>query len=192
MDIKKKCIIVIGLESTGTRIFSKLLTDKLMIDGKTSESGHSDILDNVWRGEMQIVKSNYILTRRSMPHGRGVDPAKFLDFPRIYLFCNLMGFLGHKVYSLITTRSPAANINSWVNKRASVGGKRDLAIKQYDACYKRIFESFISLSPERSVEYCILSLEGLILDRLNYVNGIYNVIGLPTVNKIHQEINKRS
>lgn len=182
----KNCILVAGAESSGTRIFSKLLSRHPSIKGSTDVLNHDDLLDKVWLGihnknPKNIFESipkdfeeKYLLTRRSMPHGLkpGVA-AEFMKFPDINAFCFYLYKLQYKITFLITTRSVVPNLISCVENRASSKTFHD-AYRQYHACYKKIFK----VIEFYKFDYFILSLEALLLDKGLYVNSIFDLLEL--------------
>jgi hypothetical protein len=179
----KNCILVVGAESSGTRIFSHLITKELGIHGKATEKGHEDALDELWKylykineGEsdsMPSIKHDFVLTRRSMPHSGSIDRAAgFKEFPDLNLFYSYLNIIGCKCITLVTTRNPLKNLESCVKKRASCGGDYQKALIQYESCYDLIFNSITG----NNIPYYILSLEGLILEGDLYIKDVCNLI----------------
>lgn len=195
----KKMILVIGAESSGTRIFGSLLSNHPDITGMP-EQGHKDILDETWRlaynGHLEEAAQScpdaeVILTRRSVPHaleaGRG---AHYMEMPSLMSFKAVCNRTGHKLIMLVTTRSPDPNLNSWSQQRHSAKGSRGKAMAQYQHCYKYL----LNFAGTSRIQYWILSLEGLLLDGDHYLNGIYKLLDLPTFNQhldLKKEINLR-
>lgn len=185
---RRTLAIVIGPESSGTRVFTEILSQHQQVDGTTDARDHGDILDESWRrlslNDIQGAKecfpatseAPYVLTRRSMPHAvRQGAPAEYMEFahlPNIYRMCRIMDF---DILMLITCRSTAANLASWTTSRASAGGSIHKAIAQYHASYVSLF-TFIS---QYTVPFFFLSLEALLLDKQAYVNSIFELMGLP-------------
>jgi hypothetical protein len=202
MTEEKKVILLIGAESTGTRIFTTLLSEHPNISGTTSAlKVGDDILDNVWRlshhnkiedAIKDMPKDNIILTRRSVPHALSIkENAEYLNFPHLSSFYNVCLETNRELIMLITTRSPLANLNSWVSERRSPDGSIDKAINQYQKCYQYLLDFTV----KNNIKYWILSLEGLILDKNDYLNGIYKLLDLPEYIhfnlKLNVDVNKK-
>lgn len=173
-----KILIVIGPESSGTRIISSILAQHPDIAGHPKMMKHYDLLGKVWSGNgdalTQLPKTKYVLTRRSLPHGKPGKGSAFMGFPDLLTFCNLCKDKGLQVMVLITVRSPLANFASWFRKRASHGGNRGKIRHQYRQAYRHIFEAINTAD----VDYLILSLEALLLDKQLYVRSIFQLLGL--------------
>ena len=194
---KRKILLIIGPESSGTRIFTDILSQHPKILGTKNASTHIDILDDFWDfiEKNEIKKAvkifpnfddyEYILTRRSMPHGQKVnEAAKYMKFPNLkgfYQVCKLMNF---KLLILITTRSVVANLLSWTHQRASAEGSFKKASIQYREAYKFLF-SFIN---QNNIPFYFVSLEAFILDTHDYLNSIFQLIDL---SNIKMEIKER-
>lgn len=174
-----KIIVVIGPESSGTRVISNILAQHPDIAGHHKMGEHHDLLDEVWQGNdealSQLPQTLYILTRRSLPHGKPDAEAKFMVFPDLHAFHSLCGSAGLQIVMLITTRSPLANFASWFHMRTSHEGSRGKVEHQYRNAYRHIFEFLICTG----VDYLILSLEALLLDKQLYMQSIFQLLGLP-------------
>jgi len=200
----RKMICILGAESTGTRIFTDLLSQHSCIQGTVKASSHIDWLDKVWRSiedesvsqAVSIFKESaseevkYFLTRRSMPHSKGVgQSADFMEFPNLEKFCSFCDEVSLQPIFLITTRSTVANLSSWQEKRASSKKSMQLAATQYKAAYEKIFSLVIA----RKISFSFLSLEALLLDKQDYLNSIFALLDLPPEKvkfRINQRVNK--
>jgi hypothetical protein len=185
---RKKLVILIGPESSGTRVFTSVLSQHPKILGTPVASDHLDILDDVWRNlEIRNIKSaihdlpdfnDYacILTRRSMPHARTYgEPAIFMDFSDLIAMNRLCKRMDLDMVLLTTSRSYIPNILSWTQNRLSAQRSIEKAALQYQASYRYLF-NFIN---KTGTPYYMLSLEGLILDGQEYVQSIFQMLGLP-------------
>ncbi len=183
----KKLLLLIGPESSGTRVFAEILSGHPMILGTPQASEHYDVLDDVWKelgaGHIErarrafpdLQEAEYVLTRRSMPHARAInEAARFMDFANLWGLHELCRRLGLDLVLLITTRSAAANLASWTINRASPGGSLKRAKEQYHAAYRYLFEFLI----KSEVPFFFLSLEALLLDRQEYVQSVFQLLGL--------------
>jgi len=183
----RKLALVIGPESSGTRILTAILSQHPKILGTPDASPHGDVLDEVWRqiaqGDVEKAREVFpnpadrecVLTRRSLPHALNVgEPARYMDFSNLAGLHALARQLGLDLILLITTRSTAANLASWTATRSSPGKSLDKARQQYFASYLHIF-SFLQ---ETGVPFFLLSLEAFLLDRHEYVQSVFQMLGL--------------
>lgn len=187
MKSTKKCIFVIGPESSGTRIFTDILSTCPEITGTDAAQQHQDLLDEVWDqmqfGSKRKAKQSFtslnpkqhIITRRSFPHGRpGSRPAKFRVYPHLKQMVKLVRKAGYTPVFLITTRSAPANIESWTRNRASASSSIENAYRQYREAYAHI----IIQAHKQRVDYLLLSLEALHTTPSTYLDGILALIGV--------------
>lgn len=180
-------VLVLGPESTGTRLITALLSRHPEILGTEDAYQHHDILDDVWAelsserldeaaSRLPDVDDDVILTRRSFPHGTipGKSDGCYMDFPEIGLFLSLCRREELEPLALLTSRSPAANLVSWVEERSSPDGNLQKAIRQYQAGYRRIFEVIEAYD----IPFFVTSLEGLLADQEAYLNSLVRLIDL--------------
>ncbi len=191
--IMKQMILVIGPESSATRAIALAFSNhsEVLSLGPSNDSikgnNHADLLDDVWYELEQhnIDKAinlfprnplnKIILTRRSVPHGlKPGQNAEYMSFPKLDLLKDLCDCIRYDLFILITSRSPIPNLMSWTNRRQSVQGDFRKAFDQYQMSYKRIFD-FVQ---KRNVNYLILSAEGLVLDKENYIRSLHSFFGL--------------
>jgi hypothetical protein len=97
-----------------------------------------------------------------------------MDFVNIWGFHELCRQLGLRLVVLITTRSTAANLASWTLARISPGGSLEKAKEQYQAAYQCLFEFLV----RSKAPFFFLSLEALLLDQQDYVQSIFQLLGL--------------
>ena len=199
----KKIILLIGPESSGTRIFTEVLSGHPLILGTLNATEHHDVLDAVWRalksGDLDLAKyllpdlkdATCLLTRRSMPHGEyiGHTPQP-MDFPNVESFHQLCQLIELPLVVLITTRSTAANLASWALARSTSRSSIQLAMMQYREAYLHLFR-FLTKS---RVPFFFVSLEALILDSQKYLQSIFQMLGLPMHHmklELKLEVNKK-
>lgn len=185
-----KVALIVGPESTGTRLFTRILSEHPLTLGTTSQ-GHEDILDQAWAkleaGDMDMAQSylpdlegvEYLVTRRTVPHGRPFIQAEPTDLPNLqefYLFCLKMKL---DLVVLITSRSTAANLASWTLARASPGGDLQVAKQMYQKAYQLISLLLFYFADLGEIPFFFLSLEALLLDQQSYIQSIFQLLGLP-------------
>jgi hypothetical protein len=183
----KKLCLLIGPESSGTRVFTSVLSEHPQILGTPEAAGHLDVLDDVWlalesnhlRGALSafpdLTDYQCVLTRRSMPHARVYgEPAIYMNFANLFALKKLCDKKGLDLVLFITSRSYLPNLRSWTQNRLSAQRSIDKAELQYQASYRYLFD-FIHRS---RLPYYMLSLEGLILDGQEYVQSLFQILGL--------------
>ena len=184
---RKKVLLVIGPESSGTRWIARLIGSHPAVLGRTGEGGtahQADALSDVWNGLMSeplprlpdFGNCSAILTRRSLPHGpAGGGPAAYLEFVDLERFHDVCVRDKAELFVIVTSRSPAAHLASWTLERASTGRDWERATQQYRAAYGHLFRFLVN----RDVKYLMTSMEGFALDGGEYLNGLFRLIGLP-------------
>jgi len=193
--------LVIGPESTATRLITKLLSQHPNVVGTLDASEHVDVLDDVWRfvenGEFQkakdvlptINKGSVFVTRRSMPHSLSANkPAEYLNFPDIYSFYKFCSENRISLYLFVTSRSPVPTYVSSVNNRDSVSKSLKKAKFQNMASYMFLFEAIIKLN----LPFSLISLEALLNDKANFINSLFEIMGLDKSDlelDLHEDIN---
>lgn len=198
----KKLVVIIGPESTGTRIFTEILSQHPRILGTSNALQHVDVLDNVWNHleDNNTEKASHefpvhddvdcILTRRSLPHARSAyESARFLEFPDLHKLRQLSLDKNMQLVLLITSRSTAANLASWTKNRASVSQSIEKAKEQYQKAYLHIFD-FIR---QTSTPFFLLSFESLLLDGGDYIQSVFGLLGLehsPVEFNANKDVNK--
>ena len=196
--------LIIGPESTATRLFTSILSQHPQVLGTPDAKKHDDLLDDVWAklkgGDIQgaltclpdLQGYEYLLTRRTIPYGgqSGVD-ATPLDIPPLWALYGLCQQAGLDLIVLITTRSTAANLASWTLARASCDSLKKARF-MYHRAYRYIFEFLIRHTA--SVPFFFLSMEALLLDRQWYVQSIFEILGLPSFHvelDLNTEVNEK-
>ena len=181
--------LIIGPESTATRLFTSILSQHPQMLGTPDAKKHDDLLDEVWAklkgGDIQgaltclpdLQGYEYLLTRRTIPYGgqSGVD-ATPLDIPPLQALQRLCKRTRLDLILLVTTRSTAANLASWTLARASSGGLLKRAQWMYRGAYWYIFD-FV-LHYRGRLLFFFLSLEALLLDQEQYVQSVFELLGL--------------
>lgn len=185
----KKILIIIGPESSGTRVFMNLFSKHEKAVGNTSPNSHVDVLDDIWHYLEQrkiisakpklpdIAKNQFYVTRRSMPHASspGIS-AGYMQFPPLADFLRYCKKSDLNPIVLITNRSPIANLFSWSQNRASSNGDIEKSYQQYKESYIQIFKSVTKYN----VPYLMLSMEALLVDKQDYINSIFKLCDIPT------------
>jgi hypothetical protein len=179
--------LVVGPESTGTRIFTDIFSRHPRALGTDAALQHHDVLDTVWqmleqgrcrdaaRALAELPRERFVITRRSMPHGSAPGvAAKFGDFPDLGRFVQACAAASRRVQLLVTTRSPAACIASSVARRTSVARNPELALRQYGAAYNAIF----AVAARHRLPFFIVSVEALVLDGDAYVQSLFALAGM--------------
>lgn len=203
-----KIILVCGPMSTGTRIFTRLLSEHPDICGLTEGDDHYDLLDNMWEeirqakygAAMTELKQTlkdkqdykYIITRRSSPHGTKVGSSGESYYPDFDTFFNIaLAQTGIVVF--VTSRNPYAALESATLKRAATEGDKEIAWEMYQEALEDIFVSFPRPSDLDFYGAYIVSLEGLFYEKYNYLNGMLNLLSLSpmeeTKTPIEDELN---
>ncbi|ADI74112.1 hypothetical protein Metev_1243 [Methanohalobium evestigatum Z-7303] len=192
--MNKKCLILlIGPESTSTRLFTEIFSQHPDILGTENATTHVDHMDQVWdlvendciTDASEILPINtehkYILTRRSIPHGKDNKPAEYMKFPNLENFYETCQLKNLPLILLITTRSVVPNLISWTYERASSNGLFENSKNQYWESYKYLF----SIINKYNIPFYFVSLEALIYEEQNYINSIFQLLGLS-----HFQLNK--
>lgn len=195
---KYDVIIVVGPESSGTRVYTETISRHPDVIGTKEASSHTDHMDYVW---YCVEKNDYekavdkfpegnkktILTRRSMPHAKkGKNKADSMGFPNIEGFVKLCKGMNKSVVLLITTRSPAANLMSWKRNRSSSERSYKLAFRQYQKTYLELF----SVIQKYDLEYFLVNLESIPLDGSEYIKSLHKLLGLkPKKTNVEKPLN---
>lgn len=192
-------ILVCCPESSGTRVMAAHIGTHPDIYYPPDESGtHRDPLDMVWtyikNGQYEVAKGRMIealqehrviMSRRSFPHGsiegeRNMA-ARWMDFPPLEVFARLCEDLDVRLVLLVCVRSPMANVVSMMETRRSVRSAEGVppavaAMMQYQSAYASIFEAM--RAPTTASPFYIVPLEALVLDGLDFINGVWRLLGL--------------
>lgn len=160
-------LLVVGPESTGTRIISKALGEHPKFVGP--EGNHADPLDGFWSGKEALPTNSNHVTRRSFPASIPGEPAQYLIFPDLRLLS------GHDVRVVVTSRSPKHAIESAQKKRSSVNGDYEKALTQYQEAYKSIFRQI----SQEEWPFVTVSIEGFFNDPA-YAEGVFEILGIET------------
>lgn len=180
-------LLIVGPESSGTRIFTDIFSRHPAALGTDAALQHGDLLDTTWQALAdgrrrdavtalrELPRDRFIVTRRSLPHGQAPGTAaRFGEFPDLDGFVTACEAARRSVMVLFTTRSPAPCMASTVAQRASVRGDPELARQQYAAAGAAI----VGLIARRRLPFQILSLEALVLDGDDYVQSLFLLLGL--------------
>ncbi|MEX0910002.1 MAG: hypothetical protein WDZ75_01775 [Candidatus Paceibacterota bacterium] len=188
---EKKVLLLVGPESSGTRILVDVLSQHPSINGSSDAvETHRDSCDDAWRllekgDETQagdvvaelFETTDMLVTRRSLPHGSEGAAAEYLRFPDLDAFLRLSFAHGWEVVVLLTYRSAVPNLMSWTQKRQSVQGNFEHAVAQYHAAYRHVFNV---LNKYQNVSFYFISVDSLVLDGEPYMESIYQLLGLPS------------
>lgn len=188
VSTEKIMLLVIGPESSGTRVVTQTLSQHPHILGTPAAQKHMDVLDDVWLAlEADDIEtaislfpdlSNYsvILTRRSMPHGAIGVSATYMKFASMHRLKQLCDRLSIRLVLAITTRSFVPHLISWTTARQSAQGSIEKAHTQYKAAYFTLF-GFLQDAPD--VAFFLVSLESLLLDDDLAIQSIFQLLNLP-------------
>jgi len=192
IDAGKRTVLVVGPESTGTRVLTSVLTQHPSVFGAVDAPNHEDVLDEVWRyvqsGDLDLATEHFpkaqgklLLTRRSMPHGAGPGAlARYNDFANLSGFHEVHRRVGRQLELLITVRDPIGNLSSWARSRASAAGDMSRAFVQYQQAYRHVF-AFIAAY---DVPFLCVPLESLLLGGTDLANALAAALGLPACDKL--------
>lgn len=190
-----RVLLVIGPESTGTRILTTTLSQHPAISGSPDAVEHEDCLASVWRclerGDVDAASSALranehplILTRRSLPaSARAGIGARFCDFADLDAFADVAARAGRSVTVFLTVRDPLANLASWVQSRYSTQGSLASAHTQY----REAIAHAVDFVTRRDIPYLITPLEALGAGGASYVNGLFSVLGLEALDEVRYE-----
>jgi len=186
-------VLVVGAESTATRLINSILLKNPSIKGTPNARNHTDRFDEVWRNLSandpsaakssmpSVAPGDIYVTRRSVPHSQYVgEPAQFKEWPKLHRFADTFKSLGFQLLVLITVRSPWPSLVSWAAKRASTQGDVLKAWVQYQEFYRLIL-SFIE---KYNLSYYFIPQEGIMLDQGKAVNSLFKVIGIESLKKV--------
>lgn len=186
-----RLVLIIGPESTGTRLFTSILSQHPQVLGTPDAKEHDDLLDEVWlkleEGNMESALAclpdlqgyEYLLTRRTIPHGQPhVNGTTLMDIPPLQALQCLCVQAGLDLILLVTTRSTAANLASWTLARASSGGSLKRVQWMYRSAYWYIFDCLFRHGGR--APFLFLSLEALLLDQQAYIQSVFQLLGLPS------------
>lgn len=185
----RKVLLVAGPESSATRLFLEALARHPCVHGHAPAGrDHGDVLDGVWEaleaGDVETARLRFadleerdvIATRRSFPHGRRPgEAARYLEFVDLDRFASFCRAVGRELIVLVTVRSPAANLASWIARRASPQGSPEKAMRQYQAAYRAIFAAI----GRSGCPFLLLPYEALLCDGESYLRSIFRLLGLP-------------
>jgi len=174
----RKVYIVLGGESTGTR----MVTDLMVKGGCWGDAGHHQKMDDFvregnWSYIKKLTESIPIVWRRSFPHDKHfIDIYEELVFPLI----KNCGFEGRDIFFLVMVRD-------WfcASRSASIMGHSDTPVEAIDKlkeAYARMFSFFSAFS---SFDYYMVSYEGIIKWAAYAVPVLFRQVGLSVpINKM--------
>lgn len=140
----KTAILVIGAESTGTRLFTRILIE----NGYWGQHTHEQETDDFPKGLLK--DKDRVVIRRSLPHAQ-----EFPDLGEILEYLNGEGF---RVTTIVTFRSWDFATRSQVRRAHT--SDTNLGFKRTARAYKEAFK-FIE---EYKVPYLMVSFDALIQD----------------------------
>lgn len=166
----KKAFIVLGAESSGTRLMVKVLIN----GGCKGTSDHFQDFDH------QPIKGDYIVWRRSVPH----------NHQDVYLDEMLRRLSEYEITIIVMVR----NWDALEKSQIAAPHVSCLAEAQYNIpkAYKSIFEQLIKLE----LDYILIPYESLILNPVLVQQKIYERFGLsgepvlPITNENHKWLKK--
>lgn len=182
MSEQRNILLVVGPESSGTRIMASVLSSHPQVLGSDQGGRHSDALEHIWSlvndgydaaSSFRALEPGWHLTRRSMPHSSMPGAAaRFMEFPALGAFLRCADEAGVNVVAVVTTRSPAAHLGSWTASRRSVRQDAQKAVEQYHKAYTAIFAALADRV------FYVTSLEGLTHEGAPYLGGLLGCLGL--------------
>ncbi len=132
-----KAYLVLGPESSGTR----MMTELLLAAGCIGDAGHTQRFDRAWPTE-----ESPIVWRRSVPHAG--------EWPPIELLIHHLRSAGYEVYAVVTMRDWTAMARSQVEHW---GHSFESAISNIRMAYPYIFSALLKFQ----VSYIMTSYESL-------------------------------
>ena len=159
----KKAFLVIGAESSGTKLVTQLLANH-------GCAGQNEVVDNdqVVLGAMEKnlpLDSDPIVVRLSVPHGLVTyDVEAFLW----HLHC-----IGYDPLTIVTVRDWNANLHSQLHDNTYAFGKKH-AMYKLEKAYKTIFKGLIATD----AAYFMVNYEAIIARPKDYMNWIVWRCGL--------------
>ncbi len=190
-----RILLVIGPESTGTRVLTTTLSQHPAISGSPDATEHEDCLAEVWRhlevgdsdAALATLRANdhpLVLTRRSLPaSARAGVGARFCEFVDLDAFADVAARAGRSVTVFLTVRDPLANLASWVHNRHSTQGSLASAHTQY----REAIAHAVDFVTRRDIPYLVTPLEALGTGGAAYVNGLFSVLGLEALDDVRYE-----
>lgn len=166
---KKKAIIVVGPESSGTRLLTRLL-----VAAGCDGDANSEVAHNGWpqRWDTQDPKHDQdIVIRRSLPYH------PFRTWPDIKALCKRFKKLGYQVKIVAIDRSDKALASSQV-AHGWVATKKQ-SHDEHDAC-KQIMKG---LKPAHSMKY-----EMLVRKPTETTNKMLKALGLKSLRKLPEDV----
>ncbi len=154
--MNKKAFIVIGPESSGTRV----MTEIFIKSGCSGDFGHQQYFD-----ETPPSSEKLVVWRRSIPHAKVKEP----DIKKMY---NKLVEEKYDVTVIVTTRDMSCMIKSQINAPHILSEEE--GIKNISDAYLFIF----SLINELKVKYYVVSYESLILHQESTINYLSSLIGI--------------
>ena len=155
--IFRRAFFVVGPESSGTRITSKILLE----NGCFGSDKHIQQTDGL-RDPDILNPYDFVAIRRSIPHNK-----YYPDIEQIYDYLHSAGF--ENVHTIVTTRNWNYIARSQVKE--GYAGAESEAILSIQLAYKQIFDSI-------SMPYTISHYTDLVNDPLGHQNWLCQRIGL--------------
>lgn len=170
---KKKFIVVVGPESTGTRYCGYWISQNIVGHGKEYPD-HADIYSAVWyelaKGQtkrarrllMKLNTSDVNLTRISYPGQHGsetrIKHAQAFGKEPLADFLKLVASMGYEPIVFVTNRDKSKTVKSSHQKRSSTLGSVMIATANYEIALKQIYGTLAG----SNIAYRTFDLEDLV------------------------------
>lgn len=156
--MSKRAFIVLGPESSGTKLTAGLLIGM----GCEGSSTHYQTL------ESGVISGDLVMIRRSVPHG-----GKDLDLVRL-----LARLRGYSICCLVVIRDEYATCASQVKHKHQLSV--ELAREKYREAYLDIYGQIRVVSQSRAVDHTTVVYESLVLDAQGSIARLAERLKLPT------------
>jgi SAM-dependent methyltransferase len=152
-----KAFIVVGAESSGTRLLSQILVS----NGVSGEATHQQKFDT------EDPSGDVVVWRRSVPHGLTDDEPDLVEMGK------KLKRLGYSVTVLVMHRDPAATLASQEERFLAITN-RQIAEQRYQAAYLHIY----SCIKKMKVPFYSITYESLVSHQKGVLNWLSEVVGL--------------
>lgn len=155
---EKRAFLVLGPESSGTRLFTRILI----------KAGCYGSYEHVQDIDQEIPDKNLIVWRRSVPHAQ--------KFPNIEAMIKVLRKYNYSVAAFITNREWHSLMNSQILTRPHVKNQ-SRSFQNLQLAYPHIFTALTN----QRIPFIVISFEAMIYSQENYINRMLSLFDLPPV-----------